>query len=119
MPLPNVEVDLRGPLGIACVHVSGEVDIAAAPQLEGMVRAIVASGAEVSVVVDLADVTFMDMAGIHALIAAQGALNAAGRTMQVINVRPAIARVMRITGTDAILCPSAAIEPPARQLVSH
>jgi anti-anti-sigma factor len=82
-------------------------------------QAMVESGPEFSVVVDLADVTFMDMAGIHALIAAHSALNAMGRTMQVINVRPAIARIMRVTGTDAILCPSTAIEPPAKQLVSH
>ena len=51
-----------------------------------------------SIVVDLAEVTFMDSSGIAALIDGHKALEAMGRTMVVQNIPKAIRLTFQMTG---------------------
>ena len=84
-----------------CVAVSGEVDIETAPRLR---RTLVdAAGAGQPVVVDLGAVTFMDSSGLAALIVAQRAATAAGSTIELENVPPAVRRLLSLTGMDTFL----------------
>ena len=59
-----------GALHAAWVHVAGELDIATTPQLERTLRET-QQGARL-VVLDLRAVTFMDCAGVHAIVDAPG-----------------------------------------------
>jgi anti-anti-sigma factor len=50
------------------VRVEGELDLADAPGLEELLKHEISAGNEV--VLDLCDLTFMDCAGLHAILAA-------------------------------------------------
>ena len=84
------------------VHLAlrGELDLATAPELEGLLNARVDDGREV--VVDLRDLEFMDSSGIRVLVAAH---TRAGRTgTRVFVVRPtpdsAVAKIVEVAGLD-------------------
>ena len=64
--------------GVAVVHVVGEMDIASAELLESALRAL-AQHSYGRVIVDLSRVTFMDSAGLRALIRARERMDLRGR----------------------------------------
>ena len=86
----------------AVVTVRGEVDIATAPfQYEVLLAASRLHGPEV--VVDLGDVTFIDTAGINALLAVLREVRFEGGSMQVIRSSPQVRRIVALLGlTDAL-----------------
>ena len=49
---------------------TGELEIVSAPELEAMVRRLIAGGVA-SLVLDLSGLTFIDSRGVHALLAAE------------------------------------------------
>jgi anti-sigma B factor antagonist len=73
--------------------VTGELDIATAPKLRELFAAERRDGAAL-IVLDLAEVTFMDSSGLHAVIDAHE--DGAGRLRIVLG--PAAARVIDLTG---------------------
>jgi anti-sigma B factor antagonist len=87
---------------IALAMCSGEVDIATAPRLEARLRRALDEGAR-DVVVNLRDVTFIDSAGITALLRA--AENARWRYGHLFLTRPTAQamRVLELTQTAAQL----------------
>jgi anti-sigma B factor antagonist len=60
----------------------------------------VADGSSQSVVVDLRDVSFLDVAGIHALLTAQRHLSNQGIDLRLRKPSPRTRRVLQITGVD-------------------
>ena len=80
------------------VRVFGEVDLATAPAL-AEVLAQVASG---SVIADLTDVTFMDAAGLNALVAAQRYLERHGASLFVQGASARLERLFEITGIGVL-----------------
>jgi len=84
------------------VAVFGEVDIATAPQLMQAVGAALDNGGRV--VLDLAEMTFIDSQGLKVLVQAYRA-NTSGRAARVVLRSPqAQARkVLEITGLDKLL----------------
>jgi anti-anti-sigma factor len=95
------------------MSVGGELDIESAPQLTGAFRDAVppasASASASSVVVDvrdlivldLADLTFMDVLGLHAIIDATARAQRLGRRLVLLCGPPAVQRVFTLTGTAA------------------
>ena len=81
--------------GVITVVVSGELDIATAPRLAAEVDAAVRPGT--SIVVDLADVTFMDSSGLRAILAGHAAARAHGVRYGVISSGQAVQRVFDLT----------------------
>ena len=59
-----------------------------------------------SLVVDLADVMFLDSTGIAPLIVARRRAAAAGQTLTVVNARDRVRRVLDLTGVLPILTSS-------------
>ena len=77
------------------VVASGELDLTVAAQFEA---AIVRQGGPDGVRIDLADVTFIDSSGIHALVNARAAVG------RVVIRRPStvVLRLLEVTGTGAM-----------------
>ena len=65
------------------LHVSGEIDLATAPVLDASLAAALDGGAQ-DVWLDLTDVDFVDVIGVHTLLEIQQMLRVAGRRLAVI-----------------------------------
>jgi anti-anti-sigma factor len=82
----------------AVFYLKGELDMSSVPILQdALAEALVLGG---FVIVDFADVTFMDSQGIRALI--QSASTMVGGTLIVHGVRGPVQRVAELTGLDRI-----------------
>jgi anti-anti-sigma factor len=84
--------------GYVLITVAGEIDIATAPQLRERLTALAASGRPL--VVDLAQVSFLDAAGLGVLAGTAHRARARGTSLHVISARPQIRRLFAITGLD-------------------
>ncbi len=82
--------------GTTVVRVSGELDLATAPQL-GDVFAAQGSG---DLDVDLHGVTFLDSSGISVLVQAQKLLVARGATLRLCSLTESARRVLALAGLD-------------------
>ncbi len=87
--------------GIGQVTVAGEVDVATAPQLKDALLAVVDAGAS-SLRVDVADVAFIDSAGLGVLIGALKRVRENGGTIELVGLQPAPRKVVEITGLDEL-----------------
>jgi anti-sigma B factor antagonist len=67
------------------VALGGEFDLNAASHFSSCTDEMVVDGTA-SVVIDLADLTFIDSAGVAALVDCHQRLNASGRRLRVINI---------------------------------
>ena len=79
------------------VAVAGELDLASAPALDDTLRRL-DPGCEV-VTLDLRALTFMDVAGLHAVVNARSLARATGRRLQTLPPCGEVARVLELTGT--------------------
>jgi anti-sigma B factor antagonist len=84
------------------VEVSGEVDMATAPELRARLLDAIAEGDGV-IVVDLAQVDFMDSSGFAVLVTASQRLRSGGRDLVVRGARAAVLSAMRMTRLDMVL----------------
>jgi anti-anti-sigma factor len=88
--------------GAMRIRVSGEIDMASAPELLATLRtAEVPRGG--TLLLDLAGVTFMDSTGIGALIEAHQQREATGVALSLVEVPPLIGKMLHITGVDEYL----------------
>ena len=87
------------PEGVAVVFVTGELDLATAPRLDETLADVTAD----VIVVDLSGCTFLDSAGIRALVGTARALAEADRTLRVITSDPGILRLLEITAVDTLI----------------
>jgi len=81
------------------VHVSGDLDLATVPRLEELLGSVTAD----VVVIDLSRCTFLDSAGIRALVAAARRLSEDGRTLRVVASDASIVRLLEITRVDTLV----------------
>lgn len=88
------------------VGVSGEVDLLTAPLLGGVLGALVAQG-QSDLVVDLAEVSFLDAAGLGAITGIVASLGAVGGRLRVVSPLAPVRRVFEITSLDGLLDPTA------------
>jgi anti-sigma B factor antagonist len=81
----------------------GEIDMAGIAPLDRALDAVLDRPGTVEILVDLAEVPFLDSTGVGSLL--RGAAEAVGRgaTLRVVNPRPVVARVLRITAVDGLL----------------
>ena len=82
--------------------VSGELDIATAPELRDRLTAAIAAGAT-GVVVDLRDVTFMDSVAMAAILHARTQLGKKGRLAVVLGAESYTQLVFEIAGLPRCL----------------
>lgn len=91
---------------IAVIRVQGRLNMVAAPELRDVVSRVVASGRP-RVVVDLAEVEFMDSSGLGALIASLKTARQAGGDLRIAAVGDQVALVLQLSNVDRILKPYA------------
>jgi anti-anti-sigma factor len=87
------------PDGRATVRVRGELDIATADQAYTYLRDVVDSQ-DGPVIMDLSELSFCDAAGLGVLARVAGHARRSGRSLKLTAARPALLRIMHITGLD-------------------
>jgi anti-anti-sigma factor len=85
--------------GEATVRVRGELDIATADQAYAYLRDVV-DNQDGPVMMNLAELTFCDAAGLGVLARVAGHARRAGRSLKLTAARPSLLRIMHITGMD-------------------
>ena len=88
----------REPGGIAVITVTGEVDIATVAELRD--RLFTLADTSRSVIVDLDQVSFIDAAGLGALVGAARRADIHGASLQVVCDRPRTRELIRLAGLD-------------------
>ncbi len=93
----TLEVDTSGPGPLVRVH--GDLDLESAPELTGLLKTLLGPH---PVVVDLADVEFMDSSGLGVLVGAHKESIAHGGTLVIVGPGPRIQKILRITKLDKV-----------------
>jgi anti-anti-sigma factor len=109
---PQIQMDIhRSTSGMLRVAVVGEVDMCTAPILrEELVRAMHEQTFAV-LDIDLAGVTFLDCAGVSALVSLRDAAVQTGRQMRVGHPQPIVRLVLELTGMMRALDVTVAAQP--------
>jgi anti-anti-sigma factor len=87
---------------VAVLHPMGRLNMVAAPAFKSQVEETVESGRS-RIVVDLAEVTFIDSSGLGALIAGLKATRQAGGDLRLAEVPEQVMTVLRLTNLDRVL----------------
>ena len=86
--------------GCTIARLGGEIDISNAERLQSLLSATIGEG---SVVIDLSRVTFMDSAGLSAMIVAYRRGQGAHHTLRLAGAKGPVRRVLEITQLDIVL----------------
>ncbi len=97
----NFEVSELESNGIPVLAVRGEVDVATAPQLRERLNAFAEPG-NVTIVVDLTDVSFVDSTALGVLVSGAKRLRKGGGDLKLVVTEPHIAKVLSITGLNEV-----------------
>ena len=87
--------------GVPVVSVTGEIDVATAPELREHLQRQVAAGAS-TVVVDLLDVSFLDSTALGVLVGVLKRCREAGGDLRLVIAQPRILKVFEITGLTSV-----------------
>jgi anti-sigma B factor antagonist len=84
------------------MSVAGEIDLYTAPKLHSELMAALAAGAPLQLTVDMTRVEFCDSTGMNVLLAAHRKAREDGGDLQLASPRPAIRKVLQVTGLDGV-----------------
>jgi anti-anti-sigma factor len=109
----SLRVTVSADVEVVTVALAGEFDLDGAPEFWSRVEEVL-EGSTSAVVLDLAELSFIDSTGIAALLAVHRRLGAAGRRMRLLNVGAQPAAVFDITGVSGtdLEITKALVEPP-------
>ena len=93
-PMTHVSIAISEAEERDVVVVTGEIDLATAPLLEGTLRWYL----DRDVIVDLSAVTLLDASGLTALIRTRKRLRQSGHTLRTTGERGAVLSAMTVTG---------------------
>jgi anti-sigma B factor antagonist len=93
-----LSIEVRHERDHAIVVAAGEIDIATVAQLRERLFELADTGQ--SIVIDLSQVSFVDSAGLGALVGAAKRAAAHGATLHVVGARPQIRQLFRVTGLE-------------------
>jgi anti-sigma B factor antagonist len=99
-----VDLQLSARVGRACtvVDVGGQVDMETGPQLDDFLQEV-AGGRGAQVVLNLADVSFLDSSGLGVLVVRFKELQAKGGRLCVAAVQEPVAYVLRLSAVDEVV----------------
>jgi anti-sigma B factor antagonist len=83
------------------IAVTGEIDVATAPQLRECLHDVIARG-EVTIVLDLLGVTFLDSTALGVLVGALKRCRELGGELHVVVADPRIVKIFEITGLTSV-----------------
>jgi anti-sigma B factor antagonist len=96
----------------ATVTLRGELDIATAPDVEERATVLLRHRSIDHLTFDMAGVSFVDSAGLAALVRISQRAHAVDCTLALINVRPLVQRVLDVTGLADVLNVQDEVPPP-------
>lgn len=85
------------------LQLGGEIDIAAAPQVVELGRAMMGDPTTNAVIIEMGAVTFLDSSGAGALVTLRRIANDSGLSLRVESIPSSVRRVLQIAGLDEIL----------------
>ena len=85
------------------MSVAGEIDLYTAPRLHSELVTALAGGGPVQIVVDMSGVEFCDSTGMNVLLAAQRRAREEGGDLELAAPRPAIRKILQVTGLETRL----------------
>jgi anti-sigma B factor antagonist len=91
-----VNVDQVVENGVAIFRLSGELDMKAAPALKQQLIAA-ATGDKPRAIINLAELRYVDSAGLGVLVNAQNAYTSKGGSMRLAGPRPEVRNILQIT----------------------
>jgi anti-sigma B factor antagonist len=103
LPIPPFEVVPARATGDLRLALRGELDMYSAPLLERELRNAVVTGDSRGIVLDLAELTFMDVSGLRAILDAARAARRKHRPFVIENPMPHIVRLLELTAIDQTL----------------
>jgi anti-anti-sigma factor len=96
-PFDLIRIDVGGHPTLV---VYGEVDVLTSPRLHEALEEVIAEGPSL-LLLDLANVTFIDSTGLSALVVAHRHLGGAGGELRLVSVPKAVAQLFAVAGLDA------------------
>lgn len=94
-----MSIDASGVGSAAVVRVTGELDMATAPELEACLLGLDGD----DIMIDMAGLTFMDSSGISVLITAFKRSTKGGHTFVLRGPTPPVVSVLELSGVDQVL----------------
>lgn len=98
--------------GKARIALTGELDIASAPDAEAAFERLETAGAPAVIVLDLRQLEFIDSTGLRAVVAADARAREQDRRLEIVRGTDAVHRIFSVTGLDERLV---FVDPPAAQ----
>lgn len=98
--------------GVTVIGVRGELDLLNCGRFEEFLETMPSEGDQL--VIDLARTTFIDCAGLRALVHAHDRAREGGGVLRLAALRPLPARVIRLAGLDTVLV----MHPSLRHAIS-
>jgi|SRR5580658_1490473 anti-sigma B factor antagonist len=84
------------------MSLGGEIDLYTAPRLHGELVAVLSGDEPVQLVVDMSGIEFCDSTGMNVLLAAQRRAREQGGDLELAAPRPAIRKVLQVTGLESV-----------------
>jgi anti-anti-sigma factor len=100
VPQFSATIDSRD--GIVGIVLTGELDMATLPALEGHLATSERDGAT-SIMLDLRELTFLDYSAVHAFLRARHRADASGRRLTLAGATVRTRRLFELTGTEFLL----------------
>ncbi|HEY3297451.1 MAG TPA: STAS domain-containing protein [Armatimonadota bacterium] len=97
----RLQTSISDSSGVSVIRIAGEVDIYTAPDFKSTLDEAIIAGAR-DLVVDMAEVTYMDSSGFGTLLSATKRLKPEGGSISLAKCNDAIERMLRITRLDSI-----------------
>jgi anti-sigma B factor antagonist len=100
-PTLRVTTTATGPTTV--LHLAGDLDLATAGQLRGLVREVLDKGSVRRLVLDMAGLEFMDVTGLNVLVDAQRVVSDDGGTLALRSPRPMVLRMLKLLALDEVV----------------
>jgi anti-sigma B factor antagonist len=99
---PDFFCEVRAQREPVIVCLGGELDVGVAPQLTAVLDDLLEVGVG-RIVVDLRSLTFLDSAGVHALVSAHRSAERRGGVLSLVRGPHHVQRVFELTARDSVL----------------
>jgi anti-sigma B factor antagonist len=111
--VPHVELNVSTASqgGHAVVTATGELDLYTAPRLQGALSDLLHDRVD-RIVVDMSGIEFCDSTGMNVLLAAMKRNREQGGTFELAAPRPAVKRILQVTGLDEVFTVLDAVPVP-------
>jgi anti-sigma B factor antagonist len=98
----DLSIDIRATNRQAVVRLGGELDVYTAPRLRERLAELIAADRHRDIVIDLADLAFIDSTGIGVLVGALKRARQHGDEIELRSPRPGTRKALEITGLNMV-----------------